>query len=146
MATTAWLAVLVWRAGRHRSAVWKSLVLPATGAVMSWVLLTTLWMPMLNQGRSYAPLVARVQVTLAQHNFQQGDCVAEIGLTPAQRVAMRFHGQLTMRPVSENCRFMVGDADALRELPLAGWQELQSYRRRGSADVETLVLYRRAQP
>lgn len=146
LATTAWLAVLVWRAGRHRSAVWKSLVLPATGAVMSWVLLTTLWMPMLNQGRSYAPLVARVQVTLAQHNFQQGDCVAEIGLTPAQRVAMRFHGQLTMRPVSENCRFMVGDADALRELPLAGWQELQSYRRRGSADVETLVLYRRAQP
>jgi hypothetical protein len=42
-----WLKIITWRVGRHPSAIWKSLVLPATGAVLCWVLLMTLWLPAL---------------------------------------------------------------------------------------------------
>ncbi|MFZ9180222.1 MAG: hypothetical protein ACO21V_13530, partial [Limnohabitans sp.] len=42
-----------WRAGRHRAALWKSLVLPAGGAALCWLLLMTLWLPALDYARSY---------------------------------------------------------------------------------------------
>ena len=61
----AWLCLVRWRVARHRHEVWKSLALPAGGAVLSWFLLTTLWMPLLDFARSYAPLVRSV----AQRHF-----------------------------------------------------------------------------
>ncbi len=145
LATAAWLWVLVWRIGRHRSALWKSLVLPASGTVVVWVLLTTLWMPILNQGRSYAPTAARVQNFLQQQGLQQGECVSGASLTAAQQVALRFHAKLALRQTANNCRFMVGDADALRGVSQPQWQALQSFRRRGSADSETLVVFKRVE-
>ena len=33
-ATVAWCALVAWRTGRHRAAIWKSLVLPASGATL----------------------------------------------------------------------------------------------------------------
>jgi hypothetical protein len=146
LATAVWLAVLAWRVGRHRSALWKSLVLPATGAVVSWVLLTTLWMPILNQGRSYAPTVARIQAFLQQQGMKPGECVSGASLNAGQQVALRFHGQIALRQAANTCRFMVGDADVLRGVTLSQWQALQSFRRRGSSDVETLVVFKRVEP
>ena len=65
------LIAFVAGAGRHRglglagalahrappAALWKSLVLPAGGAALCWLLLMTLWLPVLDYARSYAPLV-----------------------------------------------------------------------------------------
>ncbi|MDO8278050.1 MAG: hypothetical protein Q7T63_07995, partial [Burkholderiaceae bacterium] len=56
-ATLAWAWLVHWRVGRHRAAIWKSLVLPAGGAALSWMLLMTLWLPLLDYARSYAPMV-----------------------------------------------------------------------------------------
>ncbi|HNN34997.1 MAG TPA: hypothetical protein PKH18_13325, partial [Ottowia sp.] len=53
--TLAWVALARWRTGRHRTALWKSLVLPAAGATLCWLLLMTLWLPALDYGRSFAP-------------------------------------------------------------------------------------------
>jgi hypothetical protein len=61
--TLAWLWLLRWRTGRHREALWKSLVLPAGGVALCWLLLMTLGLPMLDYGRSNRPLVERI----AQH-------------------------------------------------------------------------------
>jgi hypothetical protein len=47
--------------GAHRSAIWKSLVLPAGGATLCWLLLMTLWLPVLDYARSYAPQVQRIR-------------------------------------------------------------------------------------
>ena len=44
------LALVRWRTGRHRNALWKSLVLPAGGVALAWLLLMTLWLP-LERGR-----------------------------------------------------------------------------------------------
>ena len=42
-ATLAWAALVKWRAGHHRAAIWKSMVLPASGAVLCWLLVMSLW-------------------------------------------------------------------------------------------------------
>lgn len=52
-ASAAWVLLVYWRVGKHRSAIWKSLALPAGGTALCWLLLTTLWLPMLNHARGY---------------------------------------------------------------------------------------------
>ncbi len=147
LATVAWIAVLVWRIGRHRSALWKSLVLPASGAAVSWILLTTLWMPILDQGRSYAPTVMRIKTFLQTEGITAKDCIHGMRLSQAQQVALRSHGALALNLTNgSRCKWMIGDGEALRGQTLDDWHLLQSFRRRGSADSETLVIYRRKIP
>ena len=52
-------------------ALWKSLVLPASGVALSWLLLMTLGLPLVDYARSYRPWVYLV----AQH-VPNGVCVA----------------------------------------------------------------------
>ena len=56
----AWLWLVRWRTARNREAIWKSLVLPAGGAALGWLLVMTLWLPVLDYARSYAPVVQRL--------------------------------------------------------------------------------------
>jgi hypothetical protein len=143
-ATLAWVWLVKWRAGRHRAALWKSLVLPAAGAAMSWLLLMTLWMPLLNFARSYAPLVRQV----AQYIGPQS-CVHAYGLTPGQIAAFAFHGNVQLRALQgrPTCPWLIVDADAAakitREVDLSNWQ-LRNTIRRPSDDNENVLLYERA--
>lgn len=97
IATAAWCALVAWRAGRHRTAIWKSLVLPAGGATLCWLLLMTLWLPMLNYARSDAPQVRAVVSVLGQPH-----CVLAHRLSRSQVAALQYHGQLklTLVPVT----------------------------------------------
>ncbi|MEP6503470.1 MAG: hypothetical protein ABJD97_09080 [Betaproteobacteria bacterium] len=58
--TAAWLALVRWRTARVQHALWKSLVLPASGVALSWLLLLTLALPVIDYARSYRPWVALV--------------------------------------------------------------------------------------
>jgi hypothetical protein len=148
VATAGWIAVIIWRTGRHRSALWKSLVIPASGAVTCWILLATLWMPMLDYARSYAPMVARVKLYVGKTN-----CIDSAMLSQAQVTALQFHGRFLVEPsgtekyVPVRCDWMIVDADRLKQTNLVlpeGWQQVQSVRRRSSTDSETLLIYKRA--
>lgn len=59
--TLLWLALVRWRTGRHSHALWKSLVLPAGGVALCWLLFLSLWLPLLDQARSYRLLMTRVK-------------------------------------------------------------------------------------
>jgi hypothetical protein len=154
LTTAIWIAVIVWRTGRHRSALWKSLVLPASGAVTCWILLTTLWMPILDYARSYAPMISRVQLHIGP--ARTSGCVYALGLTQAQITALSFHGRYEVALISANaqaaasgaaqrCRWMVLDSERAKRLELnvpAGWLLSHSVRRRSSNDTETLLIYK----
>jgi len=84
----AWLAVVRWRTGRHREALWKSLVLPAGGVALCWLLLMTLWLPLLDHARSARPLVDR----LAAHVPASSACIAAPGLPPSTLAALEVFG------------------------------------------------------
>jgi 4-amino-4-deoxy-L-arabinose transferase-like glycosyltransferase len=143
-ATLAWAWLVKWRAGRHRAAVWKSLVLPAGGATLCWLLLMTLWLPLLDYARSYAPLSREVAKLVGSNS-----CLEIYGISTAQAAALRYHGQLklqraTPRPV---CPYLL--VEATFQSTLAGAVHLPDWvlvtTVRSPADKnENVVLYRRS--
>lgn len=112
-ASVAWCALVVWRTSRNRAVIWKSLVLPASGATLGWLLLMTLWLPLLDYARSYAP---QVQQLMAAMDGPAPRCVATYGLSRAQLVALEFHGQVATTQISTTsanrrpCDWLVADA------------------------------------
>lgn len=88
-----WLALVVWRTGRHRHPLWKSLVLPAGGVALCWLLLMTLWLPLLDYARSYRPLTQRLAGTLPAQA-----CVHGPALSRAQVAALEVLGGWRVLP------------------------------------------------
>ena len=145
LATLAWCAVVRWRTGRHRPAIWKTLVLPAAGATLCWLLLMTLWLPLLNYGRSYAPLVQKIQALTGPT-----PCLQYAGLSKAQGAAFLHHAQVRLQVASQpsaECAWLIANstqvpalAGHLQEL---GWTESARVRR-PTDNNETLVLFKPA--
>jgi hypothetical protein len=139
VATLAWAWLVAWRVGRHRNVIWKSLVLPASGAALSWLLLMTLWLPMLNYARSYAPMVHQAVAAM-----QPSGCVKVFGLNDGQVAAFRFHGNLALEQLQspQACNWlMVGGSERRRlerQINLANWRLLQQVGH--PADPKSLVL------
>jgi hypothetical protein len=108
VATLVWLRVVAWRLGRHQPVIWKSLVLPATGGVLCWLLLMTLWLPLLDFGRSYGPIARRMAALIAP-----GQCVQTHGLTQAQVLGLMHQGHLNLRrlPNADDCAYLIVPAD-----------------------------------
>ena len=146
LGTLAWVALARWRTGRHRTALWKSLVLPAAGTALCWLLLMTLWLPALNYGRSYAPQMAQLRRIIGP-----AACVQVRGLTAAQITALHYHGGWRTVPanggdVSPLCPWLLLNPDApaaLRQLPPGSRWQLQARVRRPT-DRESLAVLRPA--
>lgn len=132
----AWAALVRWRSGRHRTAIWKTLVLPAGGATLCWLLLATLWMPLLDFAQSYKALSVQVQ-----RSIPEGQCVQTLGLDRHEIAALRWYGQLKLASPwqLENCPWLlvqaVGD-DNKTETPV----DLTQWRL--STVVSHFVVYR----
>jgi hypothetical protein len=143
IATLAWGWLVKWRIGRHRAALWKSMVLPAGGAALCWLLLTTLWMPAVNHARSYAPLVERVVEVV-----QPSDCLAWFGLSRGQLAGLQMHSPLRLEPLSDSarCDWAVIDRDILDQTPeimsASLWERVAGLDHPRPGD-EGLVLLRR---
>ncbi len=101
--TLAWLWLVRWRSGRNRHPLWKSMVLPASGVALCWLLLMTLWLPLLDHARSYRPLVMRI----AQH-IPPGACVAAPGVPRAQVAALETLGRFNIDAVTPADRATCG--------------------------------------
>lgn len=142
--TLAWAWLVRWRTGRHRSALWKSLVLPAGGAALCWLLLMTLWLPVLDFARSYMPLVR-----VLQKQMDQPGCVEVFGLDRGQLAALRFHGGMAVRPAggAHGCPWLVVAPDVQTSAPMAldmrQWRLVSEVRRPTDRDVQLLLFQRR---
>lgn len=143
LATLAWAWLVKWRAGKHRAAVWKSLVLPAGGATLCWLLLMTLWLPLLDYARSYGPM-ARQVARMVDRNA----CVELYGVSTAQTAALQYHGRLDLRQATQRpaCPYLLVDADAQASLSnavqLPDWAFLATISRPTDRN-ENVLLYRR---
>ncbi len=143
-ATLAWAWLVKWRAGRHRAAIWKSLVLPAGGAALCWLLLMTLWLPLLDFARSYAPLVHRTMVVL-----KQPSCVEVLGLSRGQIAAFQFHGHLLLKPFKEpaSCPWLLVNKEALKApsaiADMSGWSLHSTMHHPSDRDEDVLIYQRR---
>jgi hypothetical protein len=141
-ATLAWLWLVRWRTGRHQAALWKSLVLPASGVALAWLLLMTLWLPLLDYARSNRPWVARI----APH-VQAGECVAAPGYTRAALASLEHYGRWPVDGGLSSHRAcavrLMQERRGQRAVLPAGWEIAARVRRPTDRDEATLVLRRK---
>jgi hypothetical protein len=142
-ATLAWAWLVKWRAGAQRAAIWKSLVLPAGGATLCWLLLMTLWLPLLDYARSLAPLSRQVASLV-----DRSSCVEIYGLDSARAAALQYHGRLELRQAraKASCPYLIVDVNAQSTLSstvtLPEWA-FQATVRRPTDKNENLLLFKR---
>ncbi len=142
-ATLGWAWLVKWRASSQRAAIWKSLVLPAGGATLSWLLLMTLWLPLLDYARSYGPMSRQVAALV-----DRSACVEIHGVDNAQAAAFRYHGGMILRQAGPraSCPFLVVDSEGQRTLAnrvnLPDWA-LQATVTRPTDKTENVLVYRR---
>ncbi len=158
VATTLWVWLVAWRTAKHRHALWKSMVLPAAGAALCWLLLLTLWLPLLDFARSYKPWVQQIQSIMHKQDASKthGSCLLSYGLDVGQMTAFRYHGGFEVRvvemtPVAQQsqCSWLLVDNDLRPDLgdvvKLSDWTRVRTIRR-PSDNNEDVTLYHRRQP
>jgi hypothetical protein len=142
VATVAWLWLVQWRTGRHRHPLWKSMVLPASGVALCWLLLMTLGLPLFDYARSYRPLITRI----AQY-VPRDACIAAPGMTRAQLAALEFFGDYrvdgTTSGNNTRCEFLLlTETVSHRAQAAPGWL-LMAREQRPSDKEEVVAVYRR---
>jgi len=143
LGTLAWLWLVKWRTGRNRHPLWKSLVLPASGVALCWLLAMTLLLPPLDQARSYRSLVQRVIKVVPA-----GECIAAPGVSRAQVVALEylggFHVDAVTPATTTHCEFLLQMQGRELARPPGGDWKLLARERRNTSDEEITAVYRRA--
>lgn len=141
-ATLAWIWLVRWRSGRHRHPLWKSLVLPAGGVALCWLLVMTLLLPPLDYASSYRTMVQRV----AQHVPREA-CIGAPGMPRGQVAALEVHGGYRVDAVRSadqtECQYLLQSELRQQVVPApSGWQ-LVARERRSRSDEALTAIYRR---
>jgi 4-amino-4-deoxy-L-arabinose transferase-like glycosyltransferase len=139
----AWLWLVQWRTGRNRHPLWKSLVLPASGVALCWLLLMTLLLPPLDHARSYRAFVQRI----AQHIPKEA-CISAPGLQRGQLAALQYLGEFRVDAVTpvqtSTCDYLLQMETRLQPSDVGpGWQLLAREKRNNNED-EITAVFRRA--
>lgn len=105
ISTGLWMKLIHWRVGRHPAAIWKSMVLPASGAIVCWILLMTLWLPFLDRALSYK-LWSEELIEL----IGETDCVYSFDLDRNQIAGLAYHGNIKFfpfEPYAIGCKWLL---------------------------------------
>lgn len=145
LASLSWVSLIAWRIGRAQVALWKPVVLSASGAMLCWVLLMTLWLPLLNHGMGLAPLSQRIaQLT------GTSSCVVLHGVSDTYVGALLYHGELQVVRTTQNqasdCKWLVVAPSAYEiPSPKLNWNEwafVQTVPRLRESQESVLLLRR----
>jgi len=138
-ATVAWAWLVMWRTGRNRHPIWKSLVLPAGGVTLSLLLVMTVLLPPFDNARSYRSMVQRIARQIPPPN-----CISTPGMSRAQIVALEYQGgwrvDAVRTPAKSSCEILMLPRG--RKPPDASWLFVARERRIRSED-DSVEIYRR---
>ncbi len=140
--TLAWIWLVRWRTGRHREALWKSLVLPASGVAVCWLLVLTLLLPLADYARSPRVLVQRLRPLVPPDA-----CVAAPGMSAPTVAALEVFGpwrvDATAQAPAGPCPYLLR-VTQVRPLPPApeGWLTVGEASRPRERD-EVVQVFRR---
>jgi 4-amino-4-deoxy-L-arabinose transferase-like glycosyltransferase len=88
--TLFWYGLVHWRVARHPKVLWRSVVLTSAGTTLMWVLLMTLWLPIVNYSRTYRD----VALQIAQHLPDDYTCIAPVRLGDAQLASFAYFADM----------------------------------------------------
>ena len=106
----------------------------------------TLWLPVLDYARSYAP-----QVHAISERVGQPECISELALDQPHIAALRHHGNFNVMPLlgGPSCPWLLVSPEAIVRLHelvnLEGWR-LVGTLRRPTSPGDDLLLYQRITP
>ncbi len=136
--TAAWIVLVVWRISRNPKVLWRSVVLSGGGTTLMWVLLMTLWLPLVNYGRTYRDVAAQIVAHLPS-NY---NCIRTARVGDAQLASFAYFGH--MRFGEDNCNILLRqdtqDYDQPGALAPYEWHLLWEGRRAADRD-ERFRLY-----
>jgi 4-amino-4-deoxy-L-arabinose transferase-like glycosyltransferase len=133
VATGLWLLVLL----RLPRSPWRVATRWAAGLAIMWALLTALWMPWIDYGKTYRPVIA----SLARALPTDHGCIGRRDLGPAQRALLDHFGGIRTQPATNGCTWLISQGGP-NERPPAGWSLVWEGHRPGDRS-ERLRLYRR---
>jgi hypothetical protein len=145
LGTVAWLWLVKWRTGRNRHPLWKSLVLPAAGVALCWLMMMTLWLPLLDYVRSYRPLIERIAL-----HVKPQECIAAPGMGRAQLAALAYFGPFQVEAdtsiATTQCNvLLLNESKNNRVATPKGWQAT-THASRPADRNDITVVYRRLVP
>ncbi|SAK76668.1 glycosyltransferase [Caballeronia hypogeia] len=86
--TVCWFMLARWRLARHPKVLWRSVVLSSAGTTLMWVLLMTLWLPVVNYSRTYRDVAEQI----AEHLPPDYTCISPVRLGDAQIATFAYFG------------------------------------------------------
>jgi 4-amino-4-deoxy-L-arabinose transferase-like glycosyltransferase len=86
--TVCWFLLARWRLARHPKVLWRSVVLSSAGTTLMWVLLMTLWLPVVNYSRTYRDVAEQI----ADHLPPDYTCISPVRLGDAQIATFAYFG------------------------------------------------------
>jgi len=114
LATVCWAALVHWRTGRQRNALWKSVALPAGGAAWCWTLLMTLWLPLLDYTQGYSALTQTVARQIDRPGCVE---VQEMGADHIAALQGALGHQLFSSGSLVRCHWLVSEATNMGQVP-----------------------------
>lgn len=142
LGSAAWVSLVFWRTGRNRHPLWKSMVLPASGVALCWLLSMSLLLPPLDYARSYRPLVQQV----AQH-IPRDACIAMPEAALARIAAVEQIGAYRVDavnpPAQTACTYLLRQERRDQALPAPPGWALVTRVRRPTERTELTAIYRR---
>jgi hypothetical protein len=144
LASLAWCALVRWRTARHQHALWKSMVLPAGGVALSWLLMMTLWLPYADFARSNTPLVQRLEAQIPA----SANCIAAPGQALSTLAALDFQSHWLVDGVTpleaSHCDYAVQlSSNPVVAVAPPGWEWVGTVRRPTDRSQSFTVLRRR---
>jgi 4-amino-4-deoxy-L-arabinose transferase-like glycosyltransferase len=132
-ATAGWIVALL----RLPRSPWQVVGRWATGITVAWVLLVALWMPWIDYGKTYRPVVTSLRHALPADT----GCIGRLSLGAPQRAALDYFGGIRTRWGSKTCNWLVIQGGPTEIAP-DGWTKVWEGHRPGDRS-ERLRLYRR---
>ena len=136
--SVAWLAVML----RTPRTPWRAAARWSVGLTTMWVLLTLLWLPWIDYGKTYRSVSADFRQQLGRNP----GCIARRGLGLAQRASLDYFDGIrtTGGAGARDCRYLIVQTTPRAEQQIDGWVLLRDAARPGDKG-ERLRLYRRAE-
>lgn len=136
LVTLGWLVFTL----RLRRSPWRAATRWSIGWATVWLLITALWLPWIDYGKSYR----LVSADFSQHLGKNPGCIARRNLGLAQRASLDYFNGIrtTSGDNAKNCRYLITQATPQAEKSLPNWKLLLETSRPGDKS-ERLRLYRR---